>query len=95
MGDFTLATSRHQRTGGSVELDDSVSLPDWGLNNRSKFASKQPAIMSSRSFLLPTRSRKCSSRLEEDDRQHCLHSRSALEVTVWLRVLSDWRTAAT
>ena len=35
--------------------------------------------------------------LEEDDRQPCLHSRSSLEVTAWLRVLaynllSAWRT---
>jgi|GEM_PF-5578362 len=36
--------------------------------------------------------------LEEDDRQPCLHSRTALEVTAWLRVLaynliSSWRAA--
>ncbi len=36
--------------------------------------------------------------LEEDDRQPCLHSRAALEVTAWLRVLaynliSSWRAA--
>ncbi len=36
--------------------------------------------------------------LEEDDRQLCLHSRTALEVTAWLRVpaynlISSWRAA--
>jgi hypothetical protein len=43
---------------GSFEL-----FMGGGFNINSKLASKQPVMMSIRSFLLPTRNRMCSSRL--------------------------------
>ncbi|MDY7232829.1 hypothetical protein SYV04_40960, partial [Hyalangium sp. s54d21] len=84
----------HLKDDGSQSIEwryfvTSLSTVEWGFAHLLRLVRLHWAIENRHHWTLDMV-------LEEDDRQPCLHSRSALEVTAWLRVLaynllSAWR----